>query len=119
MKNFCHIILFSFLIFSFFMKVYYTHSVTYNIFDINSIACLNFVRYSLSDGTLRSEGPITSEIWMTADMSGYKKNTIVSLYLDATSGTYDMIIYVNGSVSSQASADGGMGEQLLEAQIPN
>jgi hypothetical protein len=119
MKNFCHIILFSFLIFSSCKKDDNTNTVTYKIIETTPGASPYSVRYSLSDGTLRSEGPITSEIWMTADMSGYKKNTIVSLYLDATSGTYDMIIYVNGSVSSQASADGGMGEQLLEAQIPN
>jgi hypothetical protein len=30
-----------------------------------------------------------------------------------------MYIYVDGVVSSHAAADGGLNEQLLEAQIPN
>ncbi len=95
-----------------------SHSVSYKIIETIPGSSPYMVRYTMADGTFRSEGPITSETWISENMGGYKNGAIVSLYLDSPGGTYDMYIYVNGSISSQASADGGFGEQLLEAQVP-
>lgn len=96
-----------------------TYTVTYKVYENTPGSAPFSVRYTLSDATLKPEGPISSGNWTTQDMTGFRSNTIVSLYLDSPSGTYDMYIYVNGSISSHVTADGGFGEQLLEAQLPN
>ena len=96
-----------------------THSVQYQITMTTPGSGAYTLRYSMADGTFRSEGPITSETWISENLSGYKRGSIVSLYLDSPGGTYEMSIYVDGQLSSHASADGGFGEQLLEASIPN
>jgi hypothetical protein len=96
-----------------------THSVQYQVIMTTPGSGAYTLRYSLQDGTFRSEGPITSETWISENLNGYKKGSIVSLYLDSPGGTYEMSIYVDGQLSSHASADGGVGEQLLEASIPN
>lgn len=120
MKNFYSII-FLLLYFSFSCKKENnnTHSVQYHVTMTTPGSSAYTLRYSLSDGTFRSEGPVTSETWVSENLSGYKKGTIVSLYLDSPGGTYELSIYVDGQLSSHAPADGGFGEQLLEASIPN
>jgi hypothetical protein len=118
MKNiYC---IFSFvLIFSACKKDAKTHLVSYKVTEDTPGAAPYALRYSLSDGTLKSEGPVTTETWITESLSGYKPGSIVSLYLSSSGGSYEMYIYVDGALSSHAPADGGLNEQLLEAQIPN
>lgn len=96
-----------------------TYTVTYKIFENIPGSAPFSVRYSQSDATLKSEGPVSTGNWTTPDLNGYRSNAIVSLYMESAGGTYDMYIYVNGSVASHVIADGGFGEQLLEAQLPN
>jgi hypothetical protein len=96
-----------------------THLVTYKVTETTPGAAPYTLRYSLSDGTLKTEGPVTTETWITESLSGFKPGAIVSLYLDSSAGSYEMYIYVDGAVSSHAPADGGLNEQLLETQIPN
>jgi hypothetical protein len=96
-----------------------SYTVQYQVTETTPGSGPYTVRYTLADGTFRAEGPVTSENWVSENLSGYKKGTIVSLYLDSPGGTYDMSIFVDGQLSSHSSADGGLGEQLLEAQIPN
>jgi hypothetical protein len=120
MRKFFYLSIFIFLGFFSCKKDDASYSVTYKITETVPGSGPYYIRYTMSDGTLRSEGPISMETWMTENYGGYKKGTIVSLYLDApTNGSYEMFIYVNNSLSSHAPADGGFGEQLLEAQIPN
>ncbi len=107
------------LLFSACKKESNTHLVTYKVTETTPGAAPYSLRYSLSDGTLKSEGPVTTETWTTESLSGFKKGAIVSLYLDSPGGSYEMYIYVDGELSSHAAADGGFTEQLLEAQIPN
>ena len=119
MKNFSYILFFLLFTISACKKDDNTYRVSYKIVETSLSPGSYSVRYSMPDGTLKSEGPINTDTWLTADMTGYKKNTIVSFYLDASGGSYEMIIYVNGEVNQQANAYGGMGEQLLEARVPN
>lgn len=121
MKIFCYISIFFLIIFSSCKKDgNNAYGISYHIVETSPGSGPYSVRYTLSDGTLRSEGGLTTENWMTANMTGYKKGSIVQLYLDAPpNGSYDMIIYIDGAVSARGSADGGIGEQVLEAQIPN
>lgn len=95
------------------------YTVTYKIYENTPGSAPFSVRYTLSDGTLKSEGPISSGNWTTPDMNAYRSNQIISFYLESPAGTYDMYIYVDGSIASHVTADGGIGEQLLEAQLPN
>jgi hypothetical protein len=118
MKNLCCILSFL-LIFSACKKDVKTHLVSYKVTESTPGAAPYTLRYSLSDGTLRTEGPVATEIWITESLSGFKPGAIVSLYLDSPAGSYEMYIYVDGELSSHAPADGGLNEQLLEAQIPN
>ena len=119
MKSFYSIILVLLLSFSCKKENNNTHSVQYNVTMTTPGSGAYTLRYTLSDGTFRSEGPITSETWVSENYNGYKKGSIVSLYLDSPGGTYEMSIYVDGQLSSHTSADGGVGEQILEASIPN
>jgi hypothetical protein len=96
-----------------------THLVSYKVTESTPGAAPYTLRYSLSDGTLKSEGPVTTETWISESLSGFKPGAIVSLYLESSAGSYEMYIYVDGELSSHAAADGGVAEQLLEAQIPN
>ena len=96
-----------------------TYTVTYKVYENTPGSSPFSVRYITSDGTFKQEGPVSSGNWTTPDMNGYRSNAIVSLYLDSPAGTYDMYIYVDGSVVTHLTADGGFGEQLLEAQLPN
>lgn len=120
MKSFYSVILvLSLLTFSCKKESGNTHAVQYQVTMTTPGSSAYTLRYTLSDGTFRSDGPITSETWISENMGGYKKGSIVSLYLDSPGGTYEMSIYVDGQLSSHTSADGGVGEQLLEASIPN
>jgi|SRR3954471_21006293 hypothetical protein len=119
MKNFIYILSFLLLITAACKKENKTYTVTYKVNENTPGSAPFSIRYTISDGTMKSEGPISSGVWTTTDMNGYKSNAIVSLYLDSPSGTYDMYIYVDGTISSHVVADGGFGEQLLEAQLPN
>jgi len=96
-----------------------TYTVTYKVYENTPGSSPFTIRYTLSDATLKQEGPISSGTWTTQDMTGYRGNTLVSLYLDSPAGTYDMYIYVNGSVATHITADGGFGEQILETILPN
>jgi hypothetical protein len=107
------------LIFSSCKKDVKTHLVSYKVTENTPGAAPYSLRYSLSDGSLRTEGPVTTEIWITESLSGFKPGAIVSLYLESSGGNYEMYIYVDGELSSHAPADGGFGEQVLETQIPN
>ncbi len=96
-----------------------TYTVSYSVVSQTPGSSTYTLRYSLADGTYKTEGPVTSETWITENLTGYKKGAIVSLYLESSSGSYDMYIYVNGDVASHGAAEGGFGEQVLEAQIPD
>ncbi|HET6226921.1 MAG TPA: hypothetical protein VFF27_11620 [Bacteroidia bacterium] len=119
MKNFIYICSFFLLICSSCKKEDKTYTVTYKVTENVPGSAPFSVRYTGSDGALKTEGPINSGNWTTPDMNGYKHNAIVSLYLDSPSGTYDLYILVDGNVTSHVTADGGFGEQLLETQLPN
>jgi hypothetical protein len=118
MKNLIYI-LFLLILISSCKKDDKTYTVTYKVFENTPGSSPFTVRYTSSDGTLKQEGPINPGTWTTPDMNGYRSNSIVSLYLDSPAGTYDMYIYVDGAVVTHVTADGGFGEQLLEAQLPN
>lgn len=118
MKNILYIFLFFILIASC-KKDSKTYTVTYKVYENTPGSAPFTVRYTQSDATLKQEGPISTGTWTTQDMNGYRGNAIISLYLDSPGGTYDMYIYVNGSVNTHVTADGGFGEQLLETQLPN
>ncbi len=96
-----------------------TFIVSYSITSQTPGSGLYSLRYTLADGTLKSEGPISSETWISPNLTGYKRGAIISFYLDASNGSYEMYIYINGEMVSHSAAEGGFGEQLLEAQIPN
>ena len=118
MKNFIYI-LFSLVLIVSCKKDSKTHTVSYKIYENTPGSAPFTVRYTQSDATLKQEGPISTGSWTTLDMNGYRANAIISLYLDSPGGTYDMYIYVDGSIANHVTADGGFGEQLLEAQLPN
>lgn len=119
MKNIGCLFLFLTLIVSACKKDTKTHLVSYKVTESTPGAAPYTLRYSLSDGTLKSEGPVTTETWITESLSGFKPGAIVSLYLESAAGSYEMFIYVDGELSVHAPADGGLNEQLLETQIPN
>lgn len=119
MKNFLYSISFLLLLTASCKKENKTYTVTYRVNENVPGSAPFSVRYTMSDGTLKPEGPISAGTWTTLDMNGYRSNAIVSLYLESASGTYDMYILVDGTITSHVTADGGFGEQLLETQLPN
>jgi hypothetical protein len=75
------------------------------------------VRYRLPDGTMKSQGPITAEYFLSGKIEGYNPGDVLSLTLESTGGDFTMWILVSGSVSKKVSAGQTGGTQTVEYTI--
>ncbi|MCE3280981.1 MAG: hypothetical protein K0S44_3172 [Bacteroidetes bacterium] len=77
------------------------------------------VKYSSSDNSTATAGPITGSGWSSSTIER-KPNTTVFLTLEGGSGgSYKMYIYVDGHISAEERMDDPYGPKTIEAVIPD
>jgi hypothetical protein len=78
------------------------------------------VKYSSSDNSTATAGPITGSGWTSSPIEDRKPNTRVFLTLEGGSGgSYKMYIYIDGHITAEERMDDPYGPKTIEAVIPD
>jgi len=95
-------------------------SVVFKVVETGSGTPVYTVRYTLPNGSTQSKGGNTQEIWVSEKIDDYKGGQYLTLSVEGSGGgSYDMYIYINGSLQARRAAGDGFGEQVLGVQIVN
>ena len=117
MKNFTYFFLLLAL-FSSCKKDAKKHSVIYKITVIGGHPAYT-VNYSSTDNSTASQGPFTEQMWTSPKIDDREAGSTVFLTLEGgVGGSYNMYIYIDGSLQKTDRMDDPYGPMTISAKIP-